>query len=92
MLMRVASLTRTASLAGAIANHLRQGGEELALQAIGAAATNQAVKALATARDFLAVEGITFTISARWVDVNGLDGGGHVSALRFDVRMDGGVG
>jgi len=94
MLMKVSTMTRSGSLGGAIANHLRdlQSGRveddgEFAVQAIGAAAVNQAAKGLATAREFLAGEGIEFVTRERWVDVEGEDADTQISALRFEVLM-----
>lgn len=90
MLMKVSTMTRSGALGGAIANHLRdvKAGRvaddgEFAIQAIGAAAVNQAAKGLATARMFLEGDGIEFVTRERWVDVEG--DGGIVSALRFEV-------
>ena len=53
--LRVASTTQTTSLAGAIAHHVRQD-QPVYLQCVGAGAVNQANKAVAVARTFLAQE------------------------------------
>lgn len=55
--LRVSSKSRPSAVAGAIAGVMRQSGSA-EIQAIGAGATNQAVKAIAIARTFLEVEGI----------------------------------
>jgi stage V sporulation protein S len=89
MIMRVASTTPTAQLAGAIAHHLREDGDELSLQAIGAAAVNRAMKAAATARAFLEDDGIDFTLAPHWEKVEGQVEGEQVSALRFEVVATG---
>lgn len=84
--MRVRGKTRTGDLAGAIAHHMRGGGGELVLQTIGAGACNQAAKALATARAFLAPEGLAFTACPCWAEAaNPAGGEGVVSAIWFHV-------
>ena len=56
-IMRVAAQSRTSSVAGAIAGVVRDYGRA-EVQAIGAGAVNQALKAVITARDYLALDGI----------------------------------
>ncbi len=56
-LLRVSGRSQPGQLAGAIAGVIRSG-ETAHLQAIGAGAVNQAVKAIATARIYLAPEGV----------------------------------
>jgi stage V sporulation protein S len=55
--IRVASQSRTASVAGAIAGIMREA-NRVEVRAIGAGAVNQAVKALIVARSYLAEEGV----------------------------------
>lgn len=55
--LRVSAHSRPAAVAGAIAGVVREKGHA-ELQAIGAGAVNQAAKAVAIARSFLALEGI----------------------------------
>jgi stage V sporulation protein S len=55
--LKVSSTSRPTSVAGAIAGIIRQSGRT-ELQAIGAGAVNQATKAIAIARRYLAPEGI----------------------------------
>lgn len=68
----VAKTTEIKNLAGAIANMIRQG-QEVTMQAIGAAATNQAVKAVATAGIFLMPNGIRVAAEPAFtaVEING---------------------
>ena len=56
-LLRVSSQSKPKLVAGAIAAVLR-GGESVEIQAIGAAAVNQAVKSIAVARGYVAPNGI----------------------------------
>ena len=55
-IFKASSKTNTGSMAGAIASVIRQG-KEIEVQAIGAAAVNQTMKATAAARGHLAAEG-----------------------------------
>ncbi|MEY8366108.1 stage V sporulation protein S [Anaerovoracaceae bacterium 41-7] len=59
--MKVKGNTDVKKLAGAIAGFIREEGKA-ELQAIGAAAVNQAVKAVITARGYLISEGINVAI------------------------------
>ncbi len=54
---KVSSKTDSAKLAGAIAGVIR-GGNDVEMQAVGAASVNQAIKATAIARGFLSPSGI----------------------------------
>lgn len=55
--LKVSARSRSTAVAGAIAGTVREYGRAEA-QAIGAGAVNQAVKAVAIARGFLALDGI----------------------------------
>jgi stage V sporulation protein S len=71
-IIKVASTSRTALVAGAIAGMCREsGGAEV--QAIGAAAVNQAIKAVIIAKGYLSEEGkaIVFTPSFVELDIEG---------------------
>jgi len=67
-IVRVSSSSPTAKVAGAIAGIMREKGH-VAVQAIGAAAVNQAVKALAVARGYLQEDGIEIAIIPEFVDI-----------------------
>lgn len=54
--LKVSSTTNASSLAGALANLVREKGS-VEVQAVGAGAINQAVKAIAIARGFVAPQG-----------------------------------
>lgn len=56
-ILKVSVRSRPSAVAGAIAGIVREGGRAEA-QAIGAGAINQAVKAVAIARNYLALDGI----------------------------------
>ncbi|MBN1260754.1 MAG: stage V sporulation protein S [Anaerolineae bacterium] len=56
-IIKVAANSRSTSVAGAIAGVIREQGE-VNVQAIGAGAVNQAVKAVAIARGYLELDGI----------------------------------
>lgn len=83
-ILRVGSGTDVHKLAGATAGCLRDAGA-VELQAIGAGAVNQAVKALAIARSFLLDEGLSLAMVPVFATVerDGLD----VTALRFVVQL-----
>jgi len=70
--LKVAASTETRRLAGAIAEDVKKHGSA-SLQAIGAAAVNQAVKAVITARGFLAPLGVDVVIVPAFgqAEVNG---------------------
>lgn len=56
-IIKVSTRSRSTSVAGAIAGVIREHGRA-EVQAIGAGAVNQAVKAVAIARGYLALDGI----------------------------------
>jgi stage V sporulation protein S len=56
-IIKVAGQSRTSAIAGAIAGTVREHGRA-EVQAIGAGAVSQAVKAVITAKDYLALDGI----------------------------------
>ena len=56
-ILKVSARSRSTAVAGAIAGVVRESGQAEA-QAIGAGAVNQAVKAVAIARGYLALDGI----------------------------------
>ncbi|MEA2007752.1 MAG: stage V sporulation protein S [Chloroflexota bacterium] len=67
-IIKVSGTSRTAAVAGAIAGVFRE--QKYAnVQAIGASAVNQAVKALALARDYLVEDGFNIICIPKFVDV-----------------------
>lgn len=66
--IKVRGTSRTSAVAGAIAGVFRE--NRLAeVQAIGASAVNQSVKALALSRSYLAQDGIDVVFISEFVDV-----------------------
>jgi stage V sporulation protein S len=66
--LKVSAHSRPSAVAGAIAGVIRHHGRA-EVQAIGAGATNQAIKAVAIARDYLAPNGIDIVCVPAFIDV-----------------------
>ena len=67
-LLRVAANSNPASVAGAIAGIIREKGK-CDMQAVGAGAVNQAVKAVAIARGYLAPQGYDLWVVPAFIDI-----------------------
>jgi len=67
-ILKVSSRSRPSAVAGAIAGVVRESGRA-EVQAIGAGATNQAVKAVAIARDYLRETGIEAVCLPAFIDI-----------------------
>lgn len=67
-IIKVSGTSRTSSVAGAIAGVMREH-KHAEVQAIGASAINQAVKALVLAKGYLAADGIQIMCVPEFVDV-----------------------
>jgi len=85
--IKVKAVSRTAGVAGAIAGVIREE-KHAEVQAIGAGAVNQAVKALVLARSFLEQDGIDIIFVPEFVNVE-IDGNLR-TAIKFvvDVREE----
>ena len=81
--IKVSAQSRTSSVAGAVAGIVREHGRAT-VQAIGAGAVNQAVKAMAIARGYLLLDGINVVIIPSFSDVD-IDGAER-TAVRFAVE------
>jgi stage V sporulation protein S len=81
--IRVSAQSRTSAVAGAIAGKLREE-QHAIVQAIGAGAVNQAIKATVLARSYVANEGIELFIVPDFTDV--YIGGAERTALRFVIH------
>jgi stage V sporulation protein S len=81
-LVKVAAHSRSTSVAGAIAGIIRERGR-VDVQAIGAGAVNQAIKAIAIARGYLEPDGIEIVCIPSFFEVE-IDGIGR-TALRLTV-------
>ena len=66
--IKVKGTSRTSAVAGAIAGVFREH-HRAEVQAIGASAVNQAVKAMALARNYLSQDGIDVVFTPEFVDV-----------------------
>jgi stage V sporulation protein S len=71
-IIKVAAKSRSTAVAGAIAGVIREG-KRAEAQAIGAGAVNQAVKAVAIARSYLALDGIDVICIPAFTEVD-IDG------------------
>lgn len=82
-ILKVASSSRTSAVAGAIAGVVREH-QRAEVQAIGAGAVNQAVKAVAIARGYLQEDGIDIVCIPEFttVDISGKER----TAIRFVVE------
>ncbi len=67
-ILKVSARSRPSAVAGAIAGVVRESGRA-EVQAIGAGAANQAIKAVAIARDYLAETGINAVCLPSFIDV-----------------------
>lgn len=67
-IIKVSGRSRTSAVAGAIAGVFREN-KHVEVQAIGASAINQAVKAMALAKSYLAEDGYNVVFIPEFVDV-----------------------
>ena len=81
-IIKVSSKSRSTAVAGAIAGVIREHGKA-EVQAIGASAVNQAVKAIAIARGYLAEDGLDIACVPTFteVEINGQE----QTAVRFHI-------
>jgi stage V sporulation protein S len=83
-ILRVASGSDPNKVAGALAGTIREH-NEAEMQTVGAGALNQAVKAMAIARGFLAPSGIELVAWPSFIDIE-IDGNER-TAIRLSVRV-----
>jgi stage V sporulation protein S len=81
-ILKVSASSRSTALAGAIAGIMRERGY-VEVQAIGAGAVNQAVKAIAIARGYLEEDGIDIAFVPIFIEIS-IDGNER-TAIRFEV-------
>ena len=81
-IIKVSSKTKVSSLAGAIAEIIRTE-NSLEIQAIGAGAVNQAIKAMTAAKGFVAPEGIDILFTSAFGQIE--IGGEEKTLIRFTV-------
>jgi stage V sporulation protein S len=85
-IFKVSSGSHSTSIAGAIAKSIRDG-NEVVLQAIGAGAVNQTVKAIAIARSYLVADNLDIAFVPAFVELD--VEGNERTAVRFYVRQPG---
>ena len=81
--MKVASTSNPRAVAGAVANSVREGAHA-EVQAIGPKAVNQAIKAIAIARGYVASNGIDLICVPAFTEVE-IDGSPR-SAIKFTIE------
>lgn len=81
--LKVSSQSNCSSVAGALAAVMKEG-DTAELQAVGAAAINQAVKAIAIARGFTAPMGLNLMCIPAFTDI--IIGGEERTAIRLIVQ------
>ncbi len=81
--LKVSSKSSPASVAGAIAGMIKDG-STVDIQAVGAGAVNQAVKAIAISRGFLSPVGIEIVCAPSFADI--VIDGEYRTAIRFAVE------
>ena len=82
-ILKVAARSRSTAVAGAIAGVVRSD-KHAEVQAIGAGAVNQAIKAVALARGYLALDGIDVVCIPSFVELT--IQGAERTALKFVVE------
>ncbi len=82
-IIKVSARSRSTSVAGAIAGVVREHGRA-EVQAIGAGAVNQAIKAVAIARGYLALDGIDIVCMPVFSEVT--INGQERTAVRFVIE------
>lgn len=80
--LKVSAHSKTKALAGAIAGVIRTDGV-VELQAIGAGSVNQAIKAIAIARGYVAPNGINLVFVPSFVDIT--INGEERTAIKFTI-------
>ena len=85
VLLKVKSSSSAANLASAIANNIYEG-KEVVLRAIGAAAVNQSMKAIAIAQSYVGPRGKVLSCRPGFTTVFMDDG--DISALTFKILVN----
>ena len=83
--LKVSSKSSPASVAGAIAGMVKDG-VKVEIQAVGAGAVNQAVKAVAISRGFLSPIGIEVSCIPSFADI--VIDGEYRTAIRFAIKPE----
>ncbi len=85
VVLRVKGSSSATALASAIAHGIYDG-KKISLRAIGAAAVNQAVKAVAIAQSYVGAKGLTLSMRPGFTDVDMPDG--TVTAVVLKIKAD----
>lgn len=85
-LLRVKGSSSATSLASVIAHGIYDGNKKISLRAIGAAAVNQAMKAVAIAQSYVGAKGMRIMVYPGFTDVEMDDG--TVTAMVFKLRVE----
>lgn len=83
-IIKVSAVSKSAAVAGAIAGVVREEGGAI-VRAVGPAAVNQAVKAIAIANGYLAEDGVAIVAIPSMVDV--LIDGNERTAVMIEVEV-----
>ncbi len=83
--IKVATKSRPTAVAGAIAAAVRES-DEAKVQAIGPQAVNQAMKAIAVARGYLALDGLTIVCIPTFTEVMVDEGRRTAMSLLVEIR------
>lgn len=78
-ILKVAANSNPGKVAGAISNVIK-GNNQAELRAVGAGAVNQAVKAIAIARGYIAPSGVDLACTPAFIDI------GEITAMRFIIE------
>ena len=89
-MLKVSSSSDPGATAGAIANGIRERGTA-EIQVIGPRAVNQAVKAIAVARGYLAASGVDLYCVPSFTSIRVAEGDREKTAIHFSVRTRHGV-
>ena len=82
--LKVSASANTQQLASAVAHSLYESGQ-VTVRAVGAGAVNQAVKAIAVARGFVAPRGMDLYCVPGFQTVDAKDGKGTITTITFKV-------
>ncbi|MCI9063565.1 MAG: stage V sporulation protein S [Clostridia bacterium] len=83
--LKISTKSNPNAIAGAIAGQIKEKGKS-ELQAIGAGATNQAVKAIAIARGFVAPLGINLVCVPGFIEISAENE--EVTGIKFVVKVE----
>ncbi|MBQ4263193.1 MAG: stage V sporulation protein S [Bacilli bacterium] len=83
-IIKVSSKSVSQKVAGSIANSFREGAKEVEIQTVGAGAINQAIKAIAISRGYVAPLGLNLVCTPAFYDI--VIDGKEKTAIKLIVR------